>query len=137
MLRTSTSSLFADEHRALQVSHIEKQESLVMENFRVTEFEGVKRAYGSELDDIYRDPRFGHRFGDLLDSLAQHSTNEVFGFCYHAVLDRRHVWSRARSGFIGIVVVRVLCANRRNIEYEILALLIEHGQSMQAQCIAE
>ena len=49
--------LAADEHRALQVAHVEQEESVVRENFRIGEFEGVERADRSELKEVGGDTR--------------------------------------------------------------------------------
>ncbi len=130
MLRTSIEfRLVADQHRALQVAHVEEEEGFVGENFRVGELEGVEGTDRSELEDVGGRLRLAERFGNLFDRRAQHPADEIARFA-----DRSFRIARAiRASPAGERDRR----DRRAIEHEIFAFLVENREAVESQRAAE
>ena len=76
------------------------------------------------MKNVSRDARFVHGFGYLLHRLTEHSAHEVLGFCHDGAVNRYP----ARADSAGDTFAGSIYADRRNIEHEILAFLIEHSQ---------
>ena len=111
------------------MSHVEQEKRVIGENFRIGELERVEGTNRRDLKQLGRKANLARRRRDHFDLTSRNSTDEIFGLGEDTRSAGRRFF-RCRS-FLAVP------ANRRDVEHEVLAFLVQDCEPVQAQRVSK